>query len=69
MSLDEELDKLLRTSNNPDKESVLRDKGAEWKAGVVWTGNEGTITTSAMPAEQAPNWDSVLQLWGLDPEK
>lgn len=69
MSLDEELDRLLKTSNNPDDEATSRDKGAEWKAGVVWSGDEGTITTGAMPAEQALNWDSVLILWGLDPEK
>lgn len=69
MSLEDELDKLLKTSNNPDKEPHLREKGAEWKAGVVWSGDEGTITTSAMPADEAPNWDAVLKLWGLDPDK
>jgi len=69
MSLEEALDKLLETTSNPDKQASLKEKGAEWKAGVVWNGSEGTITTTAMPAEEAPNWDAVLRLWGLDPEK
>lgn len=38
-----------------------------WEPGVVWNGNEGTITTSGMPAENAPDWDTVLKVWGLDP--
>lgn len=67
MNLDDELDKLLQTSNNPELEPARKEKGAEWKAGVVWNGSEGTVTTNAMPAEESPNWDSVLRLWGLDP--
>jgi len=69
MNIDEALDKLLDTASNKDKEASCREKGAEWKAGVVWNGSDGTITTNAMPAEEAPNWDTVLQLWGLDPTK
>lgn len=69
MNIDDAIDKLLETTTNPDKEVTYRDKGAEWKAGVVWNGSDGTITTNAMPAEEAPNWDTVLQLWGLDPTK
>ena len=33
----------------------LKPRIAEWTPGVVWQGNEGTITTSAMPAEESPN--------------
>jgi predicted phosphodiesterase len=47
----------------------LKPRIAEWTPGVVWQGNEGTITTSAMPAEESPDWSSVLRVWGLDPEK
>lgn len=69
MNIDDAIDKLLETSSNPSKEALIRERGAEWKAGVVWNGSDGTITTNAMPAEEAPNWDTVLRLWGLDPEK
>lgn len=47
----------------------LKPRIAEWTPGVSWQGNEGTITTSAMPAEESPDWSSVLRVWGLDPEK
>ena len=39
-----------------------------WEPGVSWNGNEGTITTTGMPAESAPDWATVLKVWGLDPE-
>ena len=39
-----------------------------WEPGVSWNGNEGTITTTGMPAENAPDWATVLRVWGLDPE-
>jgi predicted phosphodiesterase len=47
----------------------LKSRSAEWTPGVSWQGNEGTITTSAMPAEESPDWSSVLRVWGLDPDK
>jgi hypothetical protein len=40
-----------------------------WEPGVTWNGNEGTVTTTGMPAENAPDWDTVLKVWGLDPSK
>lgn len=40
-----------------------------WEPGVTWNGNEGTITTNGMPAENAPDWSTVLKVWGLDPDK
>ena len=69
MSIDfeDDMDKLLQTSSNPAPEPKLKKIGAEWQAGVVWNGDEGTITTTALPLEEAPNWDSILRLWGLDP--
>ncbi len=39
-----------------------------WEPGVQWNGNEGTVTTTGMPAENAPDWATVLRVWGLDPE-
>jgi hypothetical protein len=63
------MEKLLQTSNNPASEPKLKKIGAEWQAGVVWNGDEGTITTTALPLEEAPNWDSILRIWGLDPTK
>lgn len=68
-SLNEGLEKLLKTSNNPTTEPKLNKIGAEWKAGVTWNGEEGTITTTALPLEEAPNWDAILKIWGLDPKK
>jgi predicted phosphodiesterase len=47
----------------------LKQRTADWSPGVVWQGNEGTITTNAMPAGESPDWSSVLRVWGLDPEK
>lgn len=63
------MDKLLQTSSNPANEPKLKKIGAEWQAGVVWNGDEGTITTTALPLEEAPNWDAILHIWGLDPTK
>jgi len=68
MNLDDEIDKLLSTTTNPTSEPKLNKIGAEWQAGVIWNGNEGTITTNALPLEEAPNWDAILRIWGLDPE-
>jgi len=48
---------------------ALKARTADWTPGVVWQGNEGTITTSDMPAEESPDWSAVLRVWGLDPEK
>jgi len=68
--MDEALDRLLEPVEsgsipNPN----LKPKSAQWLPGVVWDGSEGTVTTNAIPAEESPDWDSVLRIWGLDPEK
>ena len=44
-----------------------REHAEGWEPGVAWDGNEGTITSTAMPAENAPDWESILKIWGLDP--
>jgi len=67
IDFEDDMDKLLQTSNNPISEPRLKKIGAEWQAGVVWNGDEGTITTTALPLEEAPNWDAILRIWGLDP--
>ena len=38
-----------------------------WEPGVAWDGKQGTITSTAMPADNAPDWDTILRVWGLDP--
>jgi hypothetical protein len=50
--LDDAIDKLLQTSTNPANEPNPRKIGAEWQAGVIWNGDEGTITTTALPLEE-----------------
>jgi len=69
VSIEDDLDNLLQTSKNPLESPAVRQREGDWKAGVVWSGAEGTITTNAIPAEEIPNWDSILRIWGLDPTK
>ena len=61
--------KELREVQNEIEQSrrPKRQHAEGWEPGVVWNGNEGTITTSGMSAENAPDWDTVLRVWGLDP--
>jgi predicted phosphodiesterase len=40
----------------------------KWSPGLEWTGDQGTITTEALPEERSVEWDHVLRHWGLDPE-
>lgn len=67
--LDDDLDRLLDTASNKAETASNKSIGAEWKSGVLWNGDEGTITTGAMPLEDIPDWDGVLKVWGLDPSK
>ena len=69
VSIEDDLDNLLKTSKNPLESPSTRQREGDWKAGVVWNGAEGTVTTTAIPAEEIPNWDSILRIWGLDPTK
>ena len=46
-----------------------REHAEGWEPGVSWDGQQGTITSTAMPADNAPDWDSILRIWGLDPEQ
>ncbi len=65
----EELNKILAVQQDIESSRKPKRKHAEgWEPGVSWNGNDGTIVTDGMPAESAPNWDTVLKVWGLDPE-
>lgn len=68
--LDKALDEILAVQNEleePKPPSRTHPQG--WEPGVAWNGKEGTIVTGALPAENAPNWDTILKVWGLDPDK
>jgi predicted phosphodiesterase len=70
MNLDDAIDNLLKTSeNNTTQQMESRKRSAEWTPGVSWDGNEGLVTTEAMPGDTSPDWSGVLRIWGLDPEQ
>lgn len=62
------LKEILEVQEDIEKSRRPKRSHAEgWEPGVVWNGNEGTVTTSGMLAENAPDWETVLRVWGLDP--
>jgi len=70
MNLDDALDALIAPVESGQPSSPApRERVADWRPGVIWDGAEGTVTTPAMPGEASPDWDSVLRIWGLEPEK
>lgn len=63
------LDELLEVKNEIEKTKPPKRQHPEgWEPGVVWNGNEGTVTTSGIPIEEAADWSAVLKVWGLDPD-
>ena len=67
--MSEQLDEMLAIQNELEAAKKPRREHAEgWEPGVAWNGKEGTITTSALPAENAPDWTTVLRVWGLNPD-
>lgn len=68
MNLDDALDNLLSTANNPVPTADIRKRQAEWTPGVTWDGSEGFVTTAPMVGDNAPDWSGVLKVWGLDPD-
>ena len=68
MNLDDALDNLLSTANNPVPTAEVRKRQAEWTPGVTWDGSEGFVTTAPMVGDNAPDWSGVLKVWGLDPD-
>jgi predicted phosphodiesterase len=68
--LDKAMDEILAVQNELDEpKAPTRHHAQGWEPGVAWNGKDGTIVTGALPAENAPNWDTILKVWGLDPEK
>lgn len=67
----EEIEGALDALLSPTNPAAIprRERQAEWRPGVIWDGSEGTITTGPMPGDDLPNWDHVLKIWGLDPER
>ena len=50
----------------PSRQHVTRRSHPKgWEPGVQWDGNKGTLTTE--PVDVTPDWDALLQVWGLDP--
>lgn len=35
----------------------------------MWAGDDGTVTTDAVPGDRQPEWNEVLRVWDLDPER
>lgn len=69
LNLDDALDNLLKTTEIASvQKTEPRQRQAEWKPGVTWMGDEGTITTPPVEGESHPDWSGVLKMWGLDPE-
>ena len=68
--LDKAMDEILAVQNELEEpKPSQRAHPQGWEPGVAWNGKEGTIVTGALPAENAPNWDTILRVWGLDPDK
>ena len=68
VNLDDALDNLLSTANNPIPPVEPKRRQAEWTPGVTWDGNEGFVTTAPMVGDNQPDWSGVLKVWGLDPD-
>jgi len=68
VTFEERVNALVTNADKEEVESLKRDRKAQWIPGVQWKGNEGEVTTDAIAGEEAPDWSSVLRIWGLDPE-
>lgn len=70
MSLDDALDGLLEPVEGGEQlQPLRRDRDAQWRPGVEWRGDEGTVTTAAEAGDAHPDWSHVLAVWDLDPER
>lgn len=69
MSAVSDLDELKAIqSERLDAKRPKRQHPEGWEPGITWNGNEGTVTTSGGPLDQAADWSAVLKVWGLDPD-
>jgi len=70
MSLDDALDDLLSPVESGDPSvAPRREREAQWRPGVEWRGDDGTVTTVAEVGDSHPDWSHVLAVWDLDPDK
>lgn len=60
MSLRDEL-------TNVVNEGELTGRKREWRPGVEWLGDHGTVVSDPGPAQEQANWDDILRRWDLDP--
>lgn len=64
------LNELLKVQQEIDTAKAPKRSHAQgWEPGVAWNGTDGTLTTGPMIGDNAPDWDAVLRVWGLDPTK
>lgn len=56
----------LEAMPEPTKEKPTYPTG--WEPGVVWTGKEGTLTTSPTFSAPSTDWSEILRERGLDPD-
>jgi predicted phosphodiesterase len=45
----------------------LTTRKREWRPGVEWLGDHGTVVSDPGPASQEADWDQILRQWNLDP--
>lgn len=48
-------------------EGELTARKREWRPGVEWLGDEGTVVSEPGPASVEADWDEILRRWDLDP--
>ena len=67
---DEMLDRLLDPIQNSEPTiPPIRNRQAEWRPGIEWRGEDGTVTTGPIEGTQPPEWKAVLSVFELDPEQ
>ena len=50
-------------------EEKIENPQGDWVAGVKWKGDEGSVTTKPVVGNTPPEWEQVLKVWELDPDK
>ena len=64
MSIGEHLSNLKRSIENE-----VENPQTDWTAGIQWKGEEGSVTTKPVVGNAPPEWENVLRVWDLDPDK
>jgi hypothetical protein len=68
--LGDQLDALLEPVEAGQPSEPKRKKvSADWRPGINWEGNRGTVTTAPVAGEQQPDWSEVLAVFELDPDE